>query len=105
MTETDIQRYAREIAAVDLTTFDPSHPTTTEYRLAHEVVRLRSAIEQVRALHYRVAIQGWKDSCGECSYADGTMSEYPCPTLRALDDQRSPFMNRERDTPTTPPHA
>ena len=44
MTETDIQRYAREIAAVDLTTFDLSHPSTTEYRLAHEVVRLRDAL-------------------------------------------------------------
>jgi hypothetical protein len=48
MTETDIQRYAREIAAVDLTTFDLSHPTTTEYRLAHEVVRLRQALDAAR---------------------------------------------------------
>ena len=47
MTETDIQRYAREIAAVDLTTFDLSHPTTAEYRLAHEVVRLLDAVATV----------------------------------------------------------
>ena len=47
MKETDIQRYAREIAAVDLTTFDPSHPTTTEYRLAHEVVRLREENDRI----------------------------------------------------------
>ena len=48
MTETDIQRYAREVAAVDLTTFDLSHPTTAEYRLAHEVVRLREENDRLR---------------------------------------------------------
>lgn len=48
MTETDIQRYAREIAAVDLTTFDPYHPSTAEYRLAHEVVRLREENDRMR---------------------------------------------------------
>lgn len=48
MTETDIQRYAREVAAVDLTTFDLSHPTTAEYRLAHEVVRLARILDTLR---------------------------------------------------------
>ena len=46
MTETDIQRYAREIAAVDLDHERNQYTTTLEYRLAHEVVRLLHALQE-----------------------------------------------------------
>ena len=48
MTETDIQRYAREVAAVDLDHERNQYTTTLEYRLAHEVVRLARILDTLR---------------------------------------------------------
>jgi hypothetical protein len=55
--------------------------------MADEIVRLRAAIDRVRALHASVEI-GFGPICDECSSAsDGWIVPYPCPTLRALDGE------------------
>jgi hypothetical protein len=94
MTETDIQRYAREIAAVDLTTFDLSHPTTTEYRLAHEVVRMRAILAALREPSEKVLLAAVEAVSYGASYA-ALMRCIPAAVAAA----------EKETTTTTPPHA
>lgn len=56
MTETDIQRYAREVAAVDLDHERNQYTTTLEYRLAHEVVRLARILDTLREPNEKVLL-------------------------------------------------
>jgi hypothetical protein len=56
------------------------------YDMAEEIVRLRAAIERVRALH---AADGHNE-CPQClgwSFVDWSPVAYPCHTLRALDGE------------------
>jgi hypothetical protein len=53
------------------------------YDMAEEIIKLRAAIERVRALHKRyINIDG----TARC-WSDGM--QHPCPTLRALDGENA----------------
>ncbi len=60
------------------------------YDMAEEIVRLRAAIERVRALHAPVSKKigcGTLVLCASCLDEDNDPREHPCPTLRALDGE------------------
>jgi hypothetical protein len=112
MTETDIQRYAREVAAVDLTTFDPSHPTTTEYRLAHEVVRLRQENDRLHqqyltgCLEDRATIQQLLDANNRLREELAKPLTHEAIMKRVADDVGRVIANALNNLPTEQiPHA
>ena len=94
MTETDIQRYAREVAAVDLDHERNQYTTTLEYRLAHEVVRLLDAV---------ATVSGERDALA--AVVEVLRQYYQ---MQADDDQLYDAFCAWRENPfttTTPPHA
>jgi hypothetical protein len=52
--------------------------------MADEILKLRAAIDRVRALH-GPTFDGTR--CVACSMPDGDFELRPCPTLRALDGE------------------
>lgn len=54
--------------------------------LAAELARLRRTIGAVRVLHARVEWRG-QQVCGGCSDGWGDAHVWPCPTVRALDEE------------------
>ena len=59
--------------------------------MVDEILKLRAAIDRVRALHKPEAYTTWLGAttqrCTRCCDESGYSMPYPCPTIRALNDE------------------